>query len=158
MVNMLPDQLSLCENANRLLRQLLSSYSLGYGFGHMSPSIYDTAWVSMVSKDDTWLFPSAFQYILDHQGPSGGWESHPFSPLDAILNTASSLLSLKLHATDMDLDLGEAIRRAEVFLVSQLNTWDVSSTDYVAFEVIVPLCSTLFRNMEWSSRSLSNLY
>jgi len=105
----------------------------------MSPSIYDTTWVSsMVSKDGTWLFPSAFQYILDHQGPSGGWESPPFSPLDAILNTTSSLLALKFHATDMDLDLSETIRRAEVFLVSQLNNWDVSSTDYVGFEVTVP--------------------
>ena len=138
MVNMLPGQLSLCKDANRLLRQLLLSDSPGYGFGHMSPSIYDTAWVSMVSKDGSWLFPSAFQYILDHQRPSGGWEAHPFSPLDAILNTASSLLSLKLHATDMDLDLSEAIRKAQVFLASQLNTWDVASTDYVGFEVTVP--------------------
>ena len=130
------DHLSPNDDPNRLLHQLLSSYNPDYGLGHMSPSIYDTAWVSMVSKDGSWLFPSAFEYILEHQAPSGAWESHSSSPVDDILNTLASLLALEVHNTGGQLD--EPIGRATGFLSSCLNSWDVSSTDRVGFEITVP--------------------
>ena len=124
------------DDANRLLRRLLSPYNPGYGLGHMSPSIYDTAWVSMVSKDGSWLFPSAFEYIVEQQAHSGAWESPSSSPIDTILNTLASLLALKVHNTDGQFD--EPIERSTAFLSSCLNTWDVSSTDRAGFEITVP--------------------
>jgi len=128
--------LSPNDDANRLLRRLVSSYNPDYGLGHMSPSIYDTAWVSMVSKDGTWRFPSAFEYILKHQAHSGAWESHSSSPIDDILNTLASLLALKVHNADGS--FGEPIGRATAFLSSCLDSWDVPSTDRVGFEITVP--------------------
>jgi len=130
------NQPSPSDDANNLLRQLLSSYNPDYGLGHMSPSIYDTAWVSMVLKNGSWLFPSAFQYILKLQAGSGAWESQSPSPIDAILNTLASLLTLKVHNTGGQFD--ESISRATAFLSSSFGSWDVSSTDRVGFEVIVP--------------------
>jgi len=130
------NQLSPNDDANRLLRRLLSSYNPDYGLGHMSPSIYDTAWVSMVAKDGSWLFPSAFEYILEHQAPSGAWDSNSSSPIDAILNTLVSLFALKVHNTDGQFD--EPIGRAIAFLSSSLDSWDVSSADRVGFEITVP--------------------
>jgi len=130
------NQLSPIDDANCLLRRLLSSYNPDYGLGHMSPSIYDTAWVSMISKNGSWLFLSAFEYILERQAPSGAWESQSSSPIDAILNTLASLLALKVHNLDGQFD--EPIARATAFLSSCLNTWDVASTDRVGFEITVP--------------------
>ena len=131
---------SLVENANSLLEQLLSHYNPDYGLGHMSPSIYDTAWVSMVSKNKKWLFPSAFEYILAHQSPSGGWES-PSSKTDSILNTLSAILSMKYHSNDDT--LSDRISKAEQYLSSLLSSWDVSSAERVGFEVTVPAMLSL---------------
>lgn len=66
----------------------------------MSASVYDTAWLSMVQKPGidgitgTWLFPECFEFIIEQQLPSGGWESDA-TTVDGILNTAAALLSLK---------------------------------------------------------------
>ena len=66
----------------------------------MSASVYDTAWLSMVQKPGidgitgTWLFPECFEFIIEQQLPSGGWESDA-ATVDGILNTAAALLSLK---------------------------------------------------------------
>jgi hypothetical protein len=133
---------SLDDSANNLLKQLLSRYSPEYGLGHMSPSIHDTAWVSMVSKDNKWLFPSAFQYILAQQSSSGGWES-PSSKTDSILNTLSALLSLTYHSNNGDFKFSNRIDQAQQYLSSLLGSWDISSAERVGFEVIVPALLSL---------------
>ncbi|KAJ6577338.1 hypothetical protein B0H19DRAFT_1119261 [Mycena capillaripes] len=126
--------LLLDAEANRLLANLLSRNNPRYGLGNMSPSIYDTAWVSMLTKDDKWLFPDAFQYLLDHQSPSGGWESA--SDTDSILNTLSALLSIKLHSSDET--LSDRLHKAEVYLAARLDAWNISTAERVGFEVTVP--------------------
>ncbi|KAF8130949.1 hypothetical protein K438DRAFT_1643310 [Mycena galopus ATCC 62051] len=108
----------------------------------MSPSIYDTAWVSMISKNNDWLFPVAFQYLLDHQNPSsGGWES-PSSNTDSILNTLSALLSMKLHANN-DSTLSDRLHAAKQYLAAKLNNWDISTAERVGFEIAVPTMLSL---------------
>ncbi|KAJ7213162.1 Ent-kaurene synthase [Mycena pura] len=127
------------QQANDLLQALLDRHHPAYGLGNMSPSIYDTAWVSMVSKDEKWCFPAAFQYILDHQSPSGGWESS--SNVDSILNTLSSLLSITYHSNDGS--LSERVEKAQLFLSHMLSTWEISTTERVGFEIIVPTLLSL---------------
>ncbi|TEY54221.1 hypothetical protein BOTCAL_0241g00020 [Botryotinia calthae] len=72
------------------------------GSGSMSISIYDTTWVSMVSKDVDgfrhWLFPEAFQHMVDAQAQDGSWESYS-SQVDGILNTMAALLAFVSHRT-----------------------------------------------------------
>lgn len=67
----------------------------------MSPSIYDTAWVSIISRITAhgthWVFPECFQYVLDTQQEDGSWQSYS-SQVDGILNTAASLVALMKHS------------------------------------------------------------
>jgi hypothetical protein len=108
----------------------------------MSASIYDTAWVSMVSKSvqglSTWLFPTSFQYICDAQNESGGWEGG--DAIDEIVNSLACLLSLKRHdkvETEVS-ELADKIDMAKQFLTVKLSKWDTSITERVAFEIIIP--------------------
>ena len=115
----------------------------------MSPSIYDTAWVSMVAKpvegkdEPVWLFTDSFDYICDTQKTSGGWEGG--DAIDEIVNSLACLLSLKRHtkvgaSTDTSevSELADKIDRATQFLNIKLADWDIESTERVAFEIVVP--------------------
>ncbi|KAI1370232.1 hypothetical protein F4677DRAFT_465656 [Hypoxylon crocopeplum] len=127
-----------------LIARLSALCSAGHGFGSMSPSIYDTAWVSMVRNPHTitgshaWLFPECFEFILTHQLASGAWESYA-SPIDGILNTAAALLALKVHLEvcpeDSDLELRS--QRAVKALREMLGNWEAGSSDQVGFEMLI---------------------
>lgn len=143
-MNLLPLQ----ERAEALVHRLGEHVDDPRGFGFMSPAVYDTAWVSMVSKavdnQTTWVFPECFEYILTHQLESGGWAMYA-SEIDAILNTAASLLALKKHFKDAyqittinQEELSIRIDRAQKALENLLNAWKVDSTLHVGFEILVP--------------------
>lgn len=86
--------------ASTLVRQLVDGYDPKYGIGSGTCSVYDTAWVSMVIKkidgQTQWLFPSSFQYLLDHQNHDGGWQHGP-SDIDGILHSLAALMSICRH-------------------------------------------------------------
>ncbi|RAK90792.1 terpenoid cyclases/Protein prenyltransferase [Aspergillus costaricaensis CBS 115574] len=115
-------------------------------YGSFTPSIYDSAWLSMVYKqtDDglQWLFPECLNYILNLQDGNGTWPAY-VTPIDGILNTAASLLALltrreHVPGTDEENNLSLRITRAKYGLEGLLIAWDVNATDQVAFEVIIP--------------------
>lgn len=136
-------------DASVLVGQLANACKDGRPIGCMSASIYDTAWVSMVSKvidgRRQWLFPDSFQYVLDKQLPDGGWESYA-SDLDGILNTMAALLAILHNRKQMTLDAGlhipedieSRVFRATQCLNERLKVWDVPSSDHVGFELLVP--------------------
>lgn len=139
---------SLDYRAQVLMDKLTGGIDDYYGTGFMSSAIYDTAWVSLISKsvgtEKVWLFPQCFQFILESQKDDGSWVSYA-SHIDGILNTAASLLSLKRHLANpyqiktVSLeDLSGRITRASVALQSLLETWDVQATVHVGFEILVP--------------------
>ncbi|KAL4905807.1 hypothetical protein BDW74DRAFT_177509 [Aspergillus multicolor] len=139
-----------------LLQELADSCLSAHGLSSFSCSVYDTAWVSMISKTvagtPQWLFPASFTYILNTQGPDGGWShsSASASDLDAILNTMAALLALVKHShaqnqtngnvnPTMTPDLNERISRATTFLRERLQTWDPTAAKaHVGFEILVP--------------------
>ncbi|OJD36443.1 ent-kaurene synthase [Diplodia corticola] len=138
----------LSQEGRALLHDALHGYDDLYGVGSMSNAVYDTAWVSLVTKTvdgaKQWLFPECFHFLLRTQLDDGGWESYA-SEVDGILNTAASLISLKRHAAEplqiQDVPSGELegrIARATGALDSMLAAWDVSSAAHVGFEIIVP--------------------
>ncbi|KAM0149768.1 hypothetical protein ACHAPG_009238 [Botrytis cinerea] len=108
--------------------------------GSGSVSTYDTAWVSMVSKDVDgvrhWLFLEAFQHIVDAQVQDGSWASYS-SQVDGILNTMAALLAFVSHQTTNNFsysilppNIGSRIIKAQD---SQLKTWNVRSCVHVGF-------------------------
>ena len=125
-----------------LLCRMLEDYNHGRGICSITGSIYCTAWVSMVAKPESggfvWLSPSSFQYICDHQQNNGGWEGKDM--IDEILNTLACLLSLKHHEkTDGEhSNLTDRIAMAITFLTDRFAEWDITNTDRVAFEILVP--------------------
>lgn len=136
---------SLHKQAGALLASLAASCSAGQDFGNMSPSIYDTAWLSMLRRSEcsetdgsTWLFPECFDFILAQQKPCGAWESYS-TPFDGIINTAAALLSLRIHLKTQPGNEDWALRseRAEKALANMLSEWDMHSTEQVGFEILM---------------------
>ncbi|KAK8117394.1 uncharacterized protein PG998_005675 [Apiospora kogelbergensis] len=133
---------SIVAQANALLSRLALQCSTSQGFGSISTSIYDTAWVSMVPDprvESAWLFPESFEYLLATQLPDGGWPSYA-TTLDGILNTAAALLSLRRHlrsATPAHPDWVSRSSIAEKALCAMLDDWDVLANDQVGFELLV---------------------
>ncbi|KAF2661052.1 Ent-kaurene synthase [Lophiostoma macrostomum CBS 122681] len=138
----------LYEAAGALLSYLATGLKNESFFGCMSTSIYDTAWVSMVSKPShgvrVWLFPKSFSYLLEHQSADGGWGGS--SDLDRSLNTMAALLSLLKHNQQtQNLGCDEfpdrfqvQISRAIVWLDTHLRNLCIRRcADNVAFEVLL---------------------
>ena len=122
--------------------RLLEEYVQRRGVCSMSGSIYDTAWVSMVSKsvDGTqmWLFPSSFLCICETQDESGGWEGA--DAIDEIVNTLACILALKRHQK-METgpsELEEKIDKAVQFVTEKLSGWNKMATERLAFEILIP--------------------
>ncbi|KAF7905074.1 uncharacterized protein EAF01_005595 [Botrytis porri] len=137
------------KQARALLAKLAAQCSSisGKGFGSMSSSLYDTAWLSMVKIPKTksgnnsasvWLFPECFEFVLAQQLPSGAWESYA-TPVDGILNTAAALLSLVRHLQVQPDSHDWQLRsqKAQVALKKLLNEWDMDSTDQVGQEILI---------------------
>lgn len=120
-------------------RELISRMS-NPNSGSMSPSIYDTAWLSIIPSQvspETWLFPECFEFVLNSQLETGGWHSYA-SHVDGILNTSAALLSLKLHLhhDKYHSDWIHRSQKAQKALKDMLLNWDVASTDQVGFEIL----------------------
>jgi hypothetical protein len=123
------------------LGKLLDEYVQSRGVCSMTGSIYDTAWVSMVSKsvegEKTWLFPKSFKCVYEKQAVSGGWEGGEST--DEIVNSLACLLALKKHQNvgDGPENLADRIKKAVEFLTEKLSDWN-NSPDRVAFDILIP--------------------
>jgi hypothetical protein len=98
--------------------------------------------LSMIQKppgSGVWLFSTCFNYLLEHQLPSGAWESNA-TPIDGILNTSAAILALNKHLSlcPDNQDLVSRIKRGETALHELLRGWDISSYDQIGFEVLIP--------------------
>ena len=144
--------MSSYDQANALLKSLVERYDDGFGLGTMSASIYDTAWVALVSRTvdnkTHWVFPESFDFIYNSQAADGSWPGDG-SVVDSIINTLACLLALKRHEQagldDTYIDLPERCDKAIAALNRDLQKWDVASTERVAFEIIVP---SIFESLE----------
>ncbi|KAM0805418.1 hypothetical protein BDR22DRAFT_969133 [Usnea florida] len=139
--------------AKRLIEQLAEECRHGRPISHISTTVYDTAWVSMVSKtideDTYWLFPESFNYVLDTQNLDGGWGRHE-SDTDRILNTMAGLLALLWHRKYSlykgcgNPSLDSRISGAEFQLRRCLANWEPKSSESVDLEII---CSAMLDHL-----------
>ncbi|KAJ6480332.1 Ent-kaurene synthase [Mycena sanguinolenta] len=133
------------EQANAFLRSLINRCDDEFRLGTIGVSIYDTAWVALVSRTvdskATWVFPESFDFIYKSQASDGSW-SGDGSVVDRIINTLACLLALKRHAkAGLNLgyiDLSERCDMAVSALKCDLENWDVASTERIGFEMVVP--------------------
>ena len=131
------------EQRARSLCQSLTNGIAKSNLSTITTSIYDTAWLSMISKVDglveRWLFPESFDYLLSHQLCSGGWESYA-TEKDGILNSLAALLALMKHRdrANPSVNLEDAIQRAFGFLERSLVTLQVDGGLPVGFEILMP--------------------
>lgn len=123
-------------------------------FSTLSTAVYDTAWLSMVHKNEdgqiSWCFPECFDYLLRSQRENGMWDTYA-SPLDGLLNTLAALLSL-LTRRKLDPDsstegisLLSRVQKAQTGLQLLLQSWNVDEAVHVGFEILVP---ALLRQVE----------
>ena len=136
------------EQRAQSLIQRLASGCLNNNLGSATVAVYDTAWVSMVSKVDDghekWLFPECFQYLLDSQLSNGGWECYT-SRDDGLLNTVAALLAMTKHSKASGLmshpnlpDLEARIAKAITYIQESLHCWAVEESLHVGFEILFP--------------------
>ena len=138
---------------NNLLEGVLGTYDHRYGFGSMTCTIYDTAWIASISKPVSghaqWLFPASFSIVSAAQLPDGGWPAHlneqDTDDTDRILSTMAALYCLKQHAKNplqlrhmVGESLSDRIRKAVTYLSSMLKTWRVENCKGVGFEILAP--------------------
>ncbi len=135
--------------AAEIVRRLAEASTTGSPLGVFSVSIYDTAWVSMISKERGgnrhWLFPESFLMILETQSRLGGWE-HGVSDVDGIMNSMAALLAIRWHQKHpsyqdcpaLPIDLDQRVSEAVDWLDTALKKWDIEDSDQVGFEVLVP--------------------
>ncbi|KAL8686296.1 MAG: hypothetical protein Q9224_005490, partial [Gallowayella concinna] len=134
-----------------MLQRLCAEYACETPKSSFNGFTYSTAWVSMIRKPSNgvkhWLFPQAFSFILEHQLEDGSWRS--FQPsdgrsapdIDSIVNTLAALLALLIRRDTGDgiaEDLDHRIQRGDAALRKLLQSWDITSSDTVAFELVVP--------------------
>ena len=142
------NSLTINEKAAALIKKLAEACTEDAGISSFSVTVYDTAWLAMVTKssdgETRWLFPECFQFLLAHQTEEGGWESYA-SEVDGILNTMAALLALKMHADapqyqDCPLpeDIQTRISKCSTALQEMLDHWDVEACIHVGFEILVP--------------------
>ncbi|KAI1136024.1 Ent-kaurene synthase [Hypoxylon sp. FL0543] len=136
---------TLSSQLDVFLKRIASKCARGKDFGSFSPSMYDTAWLSMIEhphdKANKWLFPESFDFMLRNQSEDGSWESYA-SQVDGILNTASALLSLQKHLKGCPdhphrHDWTFRSLNAQVALGKLLRNWNVLSSEQVGFEILV---------------------
>ena len=135
------------------LRTLAKEFEQGHGVGSLSCSVYDTAWISCVSKaadngSREWLFPSSFLAIIDSQHPDGGWHWPPHgnneSEDDTILSSLASLFAITEHIKhpyqliDWHNGLEDRLRRGRDFITKNMMTLASRPDHNVGFEVLVP--------------------
>ena len=135
------------EVLNRRAQKLIEKLANGCDtnqLGSAAFAVYDTAWVSMISKNNEWLFPECFHRVLDTQSSDGGWGSGS-SPDDDLLTTLACLMAMVSHAktqgrdADVDtIDLNSRISQAKSYLEVKLQTWNINATLLIAFEFLFP--------------------
>ena len=143
--------IDLNQRAIEVMKRLHHDFASDHRKSSMTTSIYNTAWVSMIRKTDggiqKWLFPQAFDSVLEHQLPDGGWQSLPMTPeeeasgIDGIVSTMASILAVtaRIAATYGDVQaLAARVRRGMTALDRMLQSWDVRSVGTVAVELIIP--------------------
>jgi hypothetical protein len=116
-------------------------------FGSFSGAIYDTAWLSMVTKEEQGqsrnLFPECFEYLLASQQKNGVW-GYNSAQIDVILNSLAALLALATRQNSTSPQspesdsLHERIERGQAAVQAVLQSWVVQDSVHVGFEILVP--------------------
>lgn len=143
--------------AVNVIDALVDSLNTPYGgSSSMTVSIYDTAWVAMVTKESTdehgdrrrhWVFPKCFQFLLENQREDGGFGANA-SEVDGILNTMAAVLALCRYSAESAVEkaplaitceaLQDRIARGTAYLNKVLVHWNVHATVHVGFEILIP--------------------
>lgn len=139
----------LDSQAHALIQRLAQDDTKESGLGLVSSAVYDTAWVSMISKvvdgERNWLFPECFQFVLDANLLDGSHGPHG-SEISDILNALAALLALKTHynaaqgkdCNDLPVDIWSRMGKLVSFLETKLRDWKVENSQHVGFEILVP--------------------
>jgi halimadienyl-diphosphate synthase len=105
---------------------------------HISPSAYDTAWLS-------WLYPEARDWLLEHQHPDGSWGSEVEFYHDRIISTLSAVNALAATSVG-GRELGRVERGIE-YLERTLPHVTEDVGDTTAFELLLPSLLQIGQNL-----------
>jgi halimadienyl-diphosphate synthase len=117
------------QEAKRLVRNLDQ---------RMSPSSYDTAWMSRVrsSANGRPRWPDLIDWLIEHQRVDGSWGGEIEYYHDRILCTLTATLALREYGGSEQAE--KAIERAEYYLWHHLHLLPRDPFELVGFELIFP--------------------
>ncbi|KAF2115525.1 hypothetical protein BDV96DRAFT_575636 [Lophiotrema nucula] len=143
------------EEVLELIKEHCGGHDRMMNFSSFSPSLYDTAWLSLVptEKDPhARLFPQCLEIVLRAQQTDGTWPSYA-SPTDGILVSLAALLSIATHSARSLLSSEEhraftqCIQRGTSGLQKLLHSWDVENAVHVGFELLVTALLRLLEDL-----------
>jgi len=119
------------------LRHSAGELLTNLGSGSMSETAYDTAWVARVQDPRTSgpAFPTAFDWLIQHQFPDGSWGGVIPVLHDRVVSTLISAITL---AERPGTQHAGAVARAVAYLAPALVRLDQDVAETVGFELIMP--------------------
>ncbi|CAG8571277.1 4422_t:CDS:2 [Dentiscutata erythropus] len=129
------------------------------GYGDISMSPYDTAWVAMIpskiykeskiSKDFSLAFPQCFLWLLNNQDMHGSWAGNGAGGIVPGLAGLLALGLFRFHSgeffeiklNDLGITIVQYIaifEKAKKFLQKALYEWNLDNFDTICFELIIP--------------------
>lgn len=141
------------EEVLKIIKENCGNHDQIMSFSSFSPSLYDTAWLSLVPTENdphVRLFPQCLQIVLRAQQTDGTWPSYA-SPTDGILVSLAALLSVATHraqslpSSEEYQIFTQCIQRGTSGLEKLLCSWDVENAVHVGFELLV---TALLRQLE----------
>ncbi|CAG8606993.1 9103_t:CDS:2 [Cetraspora pellucida] len=139
------------------------------GYGDISMSPYDTAWVAMIpnkvykelksSKDFSLAFPQCFIWLFDNQDDNGSWAGNGAGSIAPGLAGLLALCFFRSHSgeyfetklNDLGLNIEQftiIFEKATKFLQNTLNEWNIDDLDMTGFELIIPYQLSVLARLE----------
>ena len=119
---------------------------------------YDTAWLASVPGDvaGTSRFPTALQWLVDHQYPDGSWGGHLRYEHDRIISTLAALAPIAQfgrHSVDQD-----AVAKGTRYLWTHSHLLRSEPLELVATELLLPALADRARKAGISVPPTMNVY
>ncbi|OAY71424.1 Ent-copalyl diphosphate synthase 1, chloroplastic [Ananas comosus] len=131
--------------------------------GEITISAYDTAWVTLIEKQDGGSgpqFPSCVRWIVDNQLHDGSWgDAAMFSAHDRMINTLACIVALKLWGVHLEkYERGLSFLRENMWRLAEEEPELMNIGFEIAFPSLVEMAKNLGLDIPYDDPALKDIY